>query len=222
MREPNANSLYKNNYMKVLLVDDHNLVRDGIGMVLEALEPDMTILNASLGHEAQAILTQHVDIDLVLLDIALPDMNGIECLKHIRKHYSLLPVIMLSANDQKENIKAAIDAGARGFIPKCVGKDVMLSAIGLVMAGGIYIPDNNVSSTGVCGDQGATCNLTPRQQDVLRLLAEGMSNKNIASELGMAEATVRTHITSILRTLGVRNRTEAAIVARGLTVYPNS
>lgn len=198
--------------MKVLLVDDHILVRDGIGMVLEELDPGLTILNASTCSETQLILMGQSDIDLVLLDIGLPDINGIDCLKAIRQRDPLMPVVMLSGNDRQENVKAAIDAGARGFIPKSAKKEIMLSAIQLVLAGGVYLPDTSL----VAESHSKISGLTPRQKDVLRLLADGLSNKAIAKELGMAEATVRVHVTSILRVLQVNNRTEAAIMAREL------
>ena len=198
--------------MKVLLVDDHLLVRDGISLVLEQLEPDMTILTASSCSETRALLEEQGDVDLVLLDIGLPDINGIDCLKAIRQRDPLMPVVMLSGNDRQENVKAAIDAGARGFIPKSAKKEIMLSAIQLVLAGGVYLPDTSL----VAESHSKISGLTPRQKDVLRLLADGLSNKAIAKELGMAEATVRVHVTSILRVLQVNNRTEAAIMAREL------
>lgn len=181
-------------------------------MVLVELEPDLTILNASTCSETQAILAARNDIDLVLLDIGLPDINGIDCLKAIRQRDPLMPVVMLSGNDRQENVKAAIDAGARGFIPKSAKKEIMLSAIQLVLVGGIYLPDNSLMAK----PHSKISGLTPRQKEVLRLLADGLSNKAIARELGMAEATVRVHVTSILRVMEVHNRTEAAIMARDL------
>ena len=199
--------------MNVLLVDDHLLVRDGIALVLEQVEPEITILTAASCRETLDTLTENSDIDLVLLDIGLPDINGIECLKAIRNLDVLMPVVMLSANDRQENIIASIDAGARGFIPKCAKKEIMLAAIRLVLAGGIYIPDRSITS-GSCSGK-LKC-LTPRQREVLLLVAEGLSNKAIAASLDMAEPTVRSHVTSILRILHVNNRTEAALLARDI------
>jgi DNA-binding NarL/FixJ family response regulator len=201
--------------MKVLLVDDHLLVRDGISLVLEELDHDLTVFTASTCCEALALLEEHNSVDLVLLDIGLPDVNGIECLKTIRVRDSLLPVVMLSALNKPEKIKEAIENGARGFIPKNANKEILLSAIRLVLAGGIYMPDSSLVTNSNAYSE--INSLTPRQQEVLRLLAEGASNKVIGNTLGMAEATVRVHVTSILRVLKVQNRTEAAIKAREIS-----
>jgi DNA-binding NarL/FixJ family response regulator len=198
--------------MKVLLVDDHLLVRDGISLVLEEFEPGMTVVNASTCGETRELLAECDDIDLVLLDIGLPDVNGLDCLKAIRNRDPLLPVVMLSGLDNPEKITAAIESGARGFIPKSAKKEIMLSVIRLVMAGGIYMPDSSLMTNARTHNK--INGLTPRQREVLRLLAEGLPNKAIANTLGMAEATVRVHVTSILRNLKVNNRTEAAIKAR--------
>ena len=198
--------------MKVLLVDDHILVRDGISLVLEQLEPGTVVLTASTCAQTQAMMDKHSDIDLVLLDIGLPDINGIDCLKKIRQKDSLLPVVMLSGINKIENIQLSLKAGARGFIPKSVSKEIMLNAIQQVMSGNIYLPNDNL----ITPDDLSTSDtsLTPRQRQVLQLLAGGLSNKAIANELGMAEATVRIHVTSIFWALNVTNRTEAAIKAR--------
>ena len=202
--------------MKILLVDDHTLVRDGISLVLEQFEDNISILTASTAKETLSLLAKHEDTDLVLMDVGLPDSSGIDCLKRIRQLTPLIPVVMLSANDGHETVRAAIDAGARGFIPKSAGKEIMLSAIQLIMAGGIYLPESSMRA--VSAPQGEAGSLTRRQREVLQRLAEGKSNKAIANELGMSEATVRVHVTSIFKVLDVCNRTEAALKARELFI----
>jgi len=219
--------------MKILVVDDHVLVRDALRSVLTQLRRDASIFEAANGCQCMLLVEQHPDLDLILLDLTLPDRDGFSVLAELRERYATVAVVVFSASQEQDTVKLALDLGAVGFIPKTTERDVMLSALQLVFSGGVYIPreilDGSKSSPPpACGDQGpvrrellVSSGLTARQVEVLSLMMQGKSNKAIAHMLNMAEPTVKNHITVILKTLKVANRTEAVIKAgqmgRGLS-----
>src|SRR5262249_27682346 len=219
--------------MKILIVDDHVLVRDALRSVLTQLKRDASIFEAANGSQCMLLVEQHPDLDLILLDLALPDRDGFSLVAELRERYATAAVVVLSASQEQDTVKLALDLGAVGFIPKTTERDVMLSALQLVFSGGIYIPreilDSGKSSQPLaCGGQRPIrrellirAGLTARQIDVLGLMMQGKSNKVIAHTLNMAEPTVKNHITIILKTLKAANRTEAVIKAgqmgRGLS-----
>ena len=200
--------------MKILIVDDHALFREGLCHVLEGLDESVSIFEASSCDRAIEYVSENPDLDLVLLDLNMPGKDGFAALDTFTKHYPATPVVILSASNQRSDMQRALDAGAMGFIPKDTTGAVMLNALRLILSGGVYLPggmaqqdEQNNSSTSV---------LTPRQLQVLTLLIQGGTNKNIATELELAEATVKMHVTSILKCLGVANRTQAARQAEKL------
>lgn len=197
--------------MKILIVDDHPLIRDGIALALSFLDTENEILSARCCQEACAMAEENPGLDMILLDLELPDGDGFVCLERLRKIDDLTPVVIVSAHANPVNIRRAINAGARGFVPKCEGKEILLGALRLVLSGGVYIPSGAISLPAPCSSGSS---LTPREREVLNLLGEGHSNKIIANKLGISEATVRQHATVIFRTLAVKNRTEAALKAR--------
>jgi len=188
----------------------------------------------------QALATHADSLDLALLDIAMPGTQGFEHVARLRAEAPGLPVIVLSGSEDAELMRVLMDLGVLGFIPKAYSPDVMLSAIRLVLAGGIYIPPLLLASAQAQGWQpGAGASppggrvsqpppgeghsldglrqlLTERQVDVMRLLSQGKPNKLIARDLGISEGTVKIHLAAIFRALDVRNRVEAVVASRRL------
>jgi DNA-binding NarL/FixJ family response regulator len=218
--------------MKFFLVDDHFLVREALRSILRELDDEATILEASRWRDASMLLEECSDASLVLLDLGLPDRDGFAVLEEIRKRYPEIPVVVLSANCNHENVVKALELGAAGFIPKSGERAVMLSALRLVFSGGVYIPPeilvrreapavpDSLAHPDFPNRPGAAspadCGLTARQVDVLALMVRGKSNKAICRILGLAEPTVRNQVTIVLKLLKVTNRTEAVIRASSL------
>ncbi len=203
--------------VKLLIVDDHGLVREGLKAILGQSDLQAQCLEAWDEASIWQQITQHADIDLVLLDIQLPGLSGMELLKRIVKDRPQLPIIMLSADHDSDTVSQALQLGASGFMPKSSLNQVLISAIRLVVAGGVYIPpeallkSNTKPPTIKPAVSLESLGLTNRQVDVLRLLLKGMSNKLISRQIDLAEATVKIHIRGILRALNVTTRTEALV-----------
>ena len=215
--------------MKFLVADDHPLLREALQQVLRELDSGVTLLEAATGEDVRHLVAEHADnLDLVLLDICLPGVRGLELFDELRADHPSLPLVALSAFDDPGTVKAVLTGGAMGFIPKSSSHQVMVSALRLVLAGGRYLPPELIAgelksmpvraaSPGArAGISAADLGLTKRQQQVLSLLAKGKSNKQICRELGLAEATVKIHITAILRTLKVSTRTQAVVLINQL------
>lgn len=200
--------------MKIIVADDHVLFREGLRHILKQLGDDVVIVEAGDHTTALSLATQHPDADVILLDLDMPGREPLAALNDLIAQSSTTPVIVLSASEDMREVRSALDAGAMGFIPKHESARVMLSAIQLVLSGGIYIPPMLMKKNSPSTDAA----LTPRQLDVLMCLIQGKSNKEIGRELGLSEATVKAHLAAIFRCLNVDNRTEAAHVAeqRGL------
>lgn len=219
-----------NDSLKILVADDHSLVRDGLRFALTELPTQVEVAEASNAAEVRQAIIDQPAINLVILDLHMPGANDLELLKSICNSYPDIPVIVLSASEDQRTMQRAIEHGAAGFIPKSGANSVLLSALQLVLSGGVYIPseiltgtsqqdagtqqDTESSSSGQASRAAALEAFTGRQLDVLELMAAGHSNKVIARELGLSEHTVKIHLTAIFRTLGVHNRTEAAIACR--------
>jgi DNA-binding NarL/FixJ family response regulator len=207
--------------MKVLIVDDHALVREALHNVLKQLQRETVILEASNSRQAMRLVEEHPDLDLILLDINLPDRDGLSVLGELRDRYATIAIIVLSALDDQDTVKRAFKLGALGFIPKTTDREVMLNAIQLVLSGGIYIPseilDREETTSARTADKLSTreylegLGLTGRQIEVLALLMQGKSNKVIANTLNMGVPTVKNQITVVLKALKVTSRTEAVI-----------
>lgn len=196
--------------MKILVIDDHALFREGLCYVLRKLGEHVSVFEASHYEHALQQISNNPEMDLVLLDLDLPGKDGFVVLDALTINYPAMPVVILSASDHRRDIKHALGAGARGYILKNTTSSVMLNALRLILSGGVYVPSNTVDDS--------VSDLTPRQLEVLDLLIEGYSNKLIASRLELAEATVKMHVTSIFKGLGVSNRTQAAMMAKELGV----
>jgi DNA-binding NarL/FixJ family response regulator len=197
--------------MKFLIVDDHALIREALRGVLLSLRPGATVLEAEDARSALQSLQTQMNTDLVLLDLHLPDQDGLQVLATVAEQYPSTAVVMLSGDKDHVTIRRAIDLGAQGFIPKTETRDVLLSALALVLAGGIYVPASALHKSADDLSIPQFCGLTARQLDVLALLMEGKNNKTICRELNLAEPTIKNHISAILKALGVNSRTEAVV-----------
>jgi DNA-binding NarL/FixJ family response regulator len=204
--------------MKILLVDDHSLFRSGMQFILEELAQDVTFIEAESCEEALAY--QHeTDIDLVLLDYHLKGENSDDmALICIREAFSGVKIVVLSSEEKQSIILSAIEGGASGFIPKSSTPEVLIAALKLVFAGGIYIPEQMTRATqsaainshnSANSDLGYLSALSSRQKEVLMCAVWGKPNKIIARELDIAEGTVKVHLSTAYKILGVKNRTEA-------------
>lgn len=223
--------------MHILLMDDHSLFREGMRHVLRQLTQEDTIFEAS-GCKAGLIIAAENTIDLLLLDLHMPEVDGFAVLALFREQYPLTSVVVLSASEDWQDARRALDTGAVGYIPKSATSQVMLGALHLVLSGGIYVPpiilqemqrqhtaplsapilQAIAAPTKVPQEVSklASSALTVRQLEVLCLLAQGKSNKEIGRDLNMAEGTVKIHVTAIFKALSVVNRTQAVLMAKKL------
>jgi len=204
--------------MKTLIVDDHALFREGLCHVLNALDEQVINLQASDYDSAFQQAAEHPDLDLVLLDLNMPGKDGFATLAAFVDKYPALPVVILSGSNQRKDIQRALDAGAVGYIPKDTTSVVMLNALRSILAGGTYVPLimsllNEASSN--AADK-SSLELTPRQLEVLSLLIKGDTNKVIALKMELAVGTIKMHVTSIMKSLAVSNRTQAVAAAQAL------
>ncbi len=211
--------------MKILIADDHELFLKGLELILSDLDKDIKITLAHNYTEIFDILEQRHDFDLIVTDLAMSGVNWLNAIKHMHEKLPDTPIVILSAVFDKEIVQKTIDIGAAGYIPKTSSNAVIMSAVRLVLSGGAYIPpellNNQISNQFPVLEQIGSefenkdhkISLTPRQIDVLKLMAKGCSNKIIAHELGLTEGTVKLHVTAILKILNVYNRTGAVVEA---------
>lgn len=210
--------------MKFLVVDDHALIRDAMRDVLIGLRPGAAVFEAADAQQALVQLDAHGDVDLVLLDLQLPDRDGLEVLDDINQHHAAVPVVMLSGHQDPDLMRQALARGALGFIPKTEPRKVLAGALELVLAGGVYVPMAALAAPAAApaaapsreAPTPASLGLTERQVDVLALLMQGMNNKVICRTLGLAEPTVKNHVSAILKALGAASRTEAVLAVNRL------
>jgi DNA-binding NarL/FixJ family response regulator len=200
--------------MRILLVDDHALFRGGLKYLLRGLDDSIAMDEAGDCPEALERLGAAA-YDLVLLDLKLPGVNGFDALASLRDAAPGTPLIVLSGEDDPSVVHATIERGAMGFIPKSSTPEVMIQAMRLVLARGVYLPPAALDAVRP-GASAALPELTPRQIDVMRCVIRGKPNKTIARELEVSEATVKAHLTAVFQALGARNRTEAVYVAAKL------
>ena len=225
--------------MKILIADDHRLVVEAVAGKLATLGPDVAVVTAYSVADLVALLDDSVA--LALIDLSMPGARGVEHVAQVHQCWPQLKIIVLSGVEEQAAMRAALDAGASGFIPKAFSPDVMLSAVRQVLDGGIYLPPL-MMGLGAAMDLGRAGSaeifepyavsltptpaqlraaLTERQLDVLNHLSAGLPNKQIARSLGISEGTVKIHLAAIFRTLRARNRTEAVIAARALHADEN-
>jgi DNA-binding NarL/FixJ family response regulator len=215
--------------MKILLIDDHALFREGVALLLKPLVEALQTLEAGSCEEGFATLAAHPDVDLVLIDIGLPGLSGLEGVAQLRQDHPGVPVVVMSSADDKDTVLAALDAGAMGFIPKSSTSTVMINALRLILAKGIYLPPTaflggrvaaapapaaaEMPAPGGGARRPAELGLTPRQAEVLHLLLQGKPAKLISRELDLSLSTVKAHTSAVLRALNVTTRTQAVLAA---------
>lgn len=205
--------------MRFLLVDDHTLFRHGLLLLLSTLPGEHEFFEAESCEAAFAEAVAHEGIDLILLDLALPGMNGLDGLLRLRELCPSTPVVLLSANENSHVIVDGLRRGAQGFIPKSSSPELMAAALQVILAGGTYVPAIGIAGRATPSDESKV--LTARQREVLALLVRKLSNKEIAEALGMRVNTVRVHVAAILKILDVENRNDAARAALGLRLVAN-
>lgn len=217
--------------LNILLIEDHALVREGMTQLVRQLEDEVKVHEAATGEEGVAVLEREDDVDLVLLDLSLPGMDGLSWLKLQRRRFPAVPIVVVSAHDDGETIGKVMRAGAAGFVPKASPTDRLLESLRRVLEGeivepskipaypmGIDHPDAPPSKPGPAKNRPKDMGLSPRQNDVLQLLGKGKTNAEIALLLGLTEGTVKIHVTAVFKALGVKNRTQAMIAANRLNI----
>lgn len=213
--------------MNILIADDHTFIRSGLNDNLKQILPDAVIFNAESATQVLQLLTQKVEIELAIVDLFMPDMDGFVFLRKLCNDHPQLPVIVISATDNPEHIRKTLDLGAMGFIPKSASTNQFNNVVNIVLAGGTYIPEELIAHTAPLTPDSINGNtnapelkrqLTGRQMEILVKLGEGKSNKQIARELELAENTVKVHVSGLLKILELDNRTQAGVVAEKLNL----
>ena len=207
--------------MRLLLIDDHTLFADSLRFLLQEMDEMVESVAVRSVDEA---LTLSPDFDMVLLDLHLPDVSGFAGLHKLRSAMPGVPVVMLSGEENPEIIQAAIDSGAMGYVPKTSSPQVLIAAVQLILAGGVYLPLHVLQrmNGGAAGSKplavGGLSGLSKRQRQVLMKVVQGKPNKMIARELNIAESTVKSHLSTAYRVLEVNNRTEAVFRTANLGI----
>ena len=210
--------------MRILVVDDHTMIREGVSDTLRQTFSEAIIHEAETAYAAFELLSNEQNFVVAMIDLFMPDTDGFSFLRKLCNSYPELPVIVLSASENPHHVVKSLDSGAVGYIQKSASKAVMVSAIKLVLSGGIYIPNEirQLPKPNTSGgldenspvDPGkASSNLTARQMEILKLVAIGKSNKQIARDLALSENTVKAHVSAILKSLNLENRTQAGVLA---------
>ena len=202
---------------RLVIADDHPLFRGALRQAVASVVTSAKIDEAGTFEELTALLELDSDVDLVLLDLAMPGVSGFSGLVYLRAQYPAIPVVIVSASDDIGTIKQSLDFGASGFIPKRYGVETLRDAISKIIEGDVWIPPDIDLSAAADPEmtrlRDRLLTLTPQQVRVLMMLSEGLLNKQIAYELGVSEATIKAHVSAILQKLGVESRTQAVIAA---------
>ena len=213
--------------MRILLADDHTLVRENLSDFLQELDNNVTVIEADTFDGAAEIADRERSLDLIILDLMMPGMDGLNGLRQMIERHPDVPVVILSGSIRREDIHGAMDVGAKGYIPKTIRGKAMLNALRLILSGDTYIPQSALAAAVTpaqepIGDPSGEnagalsfLDLTPREKEVLHLLVKGHPNKTIAKELGVKEVTVKVHLQHVFSKLGVSNRTQAVAKALG-------
>ena len=202
--------------MKFLIIDDHPMLREGVAAVLRQFDAPAVVLQAADGEQGLALAAAHPDLDAAWVDLRMAGLAGLTTVELLHARHPSLPVIVLSSSEDPQDVRRALHAGARGYCAKSAGPGTLLAALRLVLAGEVYVPPFVVADDGdeAQSSTPGAAGLTPRQLEVLRLLCEGRSNKDIARLLVMQEKTVKGHVTAIFRALKVVHRLQAVQAAR--------
>ena len=208
----------------ILVADDHPLFREALRGAVVRVIPEARLHEADHADALYAMADAHPDADLLLLDLNMPGTHGFSALVHLRGLHPQLPVVMVSAREEPAVIRRALDHGAMGFIPKSSNAEVLGKALRQVLDGDRWVPDLADAAPQTAADEHDVAarirELTPQQFRVLQMLGSGKLNKQIGYELGVSEATIKAHMSAILRKLGASNRTQAVLMAGRLAVDP--
>jgi len=215
--------------MRILIVDDHALVRRGMNYVVKEGFPDADVVEAESSAAALEVLHGGAVADLALVDVRMPDLDGLELLRAIKTEWPDMPVIMISTYENAAYVKRALADGAAGYLLKDATPEDLAQAINVALSGSgnVLSPrviqnlfEDQESGVGSNGHRRNEYSLTQREHDILALLAEGRSNREIAQRFYLSEKTVKAHLAAIFRKLGVTNRTQAAMMAVQMGVGP--
>ncbi len=216
--------------IKVLMVDDHALFRDGMRYVLQQLADEVEVIDSGNFADGMQQAANHPDLDLALLDLNMPGSEGVKSIQVFHESNPSIPLVVVSGSDQRDDIEKVMECGAMGFISKMSSSKMMLSALRMVMDGGVYLPPQLLQQAMAGMDQGHAVDkrtdrpnkngLTSRQMQTLQLLAEGLSNKEISLRMNLAEGTVKIHTAAVYQALRVSSRLEAVSAARRLGFLP--
>jgi DNA-binding NarL/FixJ family response regulator len=219
--------------LNILIADDHPLFREGLVRLVSDIEPDVQTREAKDFTEAVALARSEGPFELILTDLRMPGMEQFAGIRALRGAAPSVPIVIVSGYESRVNLERSLEAGAQGFLPKSAPPSVMVNAIRLVLLGEIYVPPSLFSSDARPTEAAAASiesarsamevranieMLTQRQMGVLALIGQGMSNRDIAEKLRISEGTVKVHVGAILKTLGVSNRTQAALLATDLGI----
>ena len=206
----------------ILIADDHPLFREALRGAVQRILPDASLCEADSVDALYGLVEANPDADLLLMDLNMPGAHGFSALVHLRALHPQLPVVVVSAREEPAVMRRALDHGALGFIPKSADSETIGIAVGQVLDGERWAPAAAASAPAMDRDEEAVARrlreLTPQQFRVLQMLGEGRLNKQIAWDLGVSEATIKAHVTAVLRKLGVNNRTQAVLMAGRLAV----
>lgn len=223
--------------MKLLIADDHTLFRDALVQYIERADPDVSVTLAKDFPQALDILDQNPHQNLVLLDLRMPGMNGLNGFKVMKERFPNVPVALMSGLAEPEDVEEALQLGAVGYFPKTMSGKALLTGIQQVVAGQIFVPEGKFADKFMpsyhadpdVGKKNTTdlpslesLNLTPREREVLSFLVEGASNKDIARALSLQVVTVKLHVRGICRKMAAKNRTQAALMGKEIGVKPVS
>jgi DNA-binding NarL/FixJ family response regulator len=207
----------------VLIADDHPLFRDALKLAVAQAVPGAQIVEADSVHTLFAALDAHPDPELLLLDLNMPGAHGFNALVQARAHFPTVPIVVISAREDRRIMQRALGHGAAAFVPKSASIDLIVAALRAVLGGDTWLPPSATGDTGSLDQQeldatSRLATLTPQQFRVLAMLSAGLLNKQIAAELGVSEATVKAHMSAVMQKLGVSNRTQAVLLAQRLSL----
>ncbi|WP_029012236.1 response regulator [Niveispirillum irakense] len=199
--------------MRLLIADDHDLLRDALRSHFEREAPGTIVRGVGTVSEALKALDDGIPFDILLLDLRMPGMNGLNGLVRLRERYPSLKIALMSGEAKNEDIRLALAHGAVGFLPKTLPGTALLQALQRMLAGEIFMPENIAENAIQAGTNALNGTFTKREREVLDFLLKGQSNKEIARALELEEVTVKLHIRGLCRKLGAKNRTQAAMRA---------
>jgi DNA-binding NarL/FixJ family response regulator len=211
----------------VLIADDHPLFRDALKLAVAQAVPGAHIIEADSVHSLFAALESHPDPELLLLDLNMPGAQGFNALVQARAHFPAVPIVVISAREDRHIMHRALGHGAAAFVPKSASIDLIVGALRAVLSGDTWLPpsaaqDGSAASLSLDESEAEATSrlaaLTPQQFRVLSMLSAGLLNKQIAAELGVSEATVKAHVSAVMQKLGVSNRTQAVLLAQKLAL----